>query len=450
MRSFACLAAVLCLLGAAARAHAVGEIITDIRVQNNNRTDEGTVRSIAGVNIGDELQTSTLEIVRERLHTSGLFADVNVYWEPWKDGVRVNIVIREKFPWAPVPTFSKSPGYWSAGLVIGHGNLFGRGKRGLIGGRVSNVDSGGLLVYDDPALFGSWLFYQVRGKFQRVEIPEYGNVEGLPQMPIRTTRLQGYGGEVNLGVAWFRKVRTSIGWSADRNQVRDTIVDPTLGVGVGPAAQDADRGILSGNVTFDFRAREHAVMYGNALSFSLDHATPRYGSDENIRYWKASANYEQGVRFFRRHNLVFRVGGFAGENLPLWAENSAGGSNLRGFLYRQFSGDSHLRSQAEYHFPLFSIKKLDLRALVFNDTAAIWWRKLPAELGNMYEMRTDGRQFLPPNLLVPGLDPRRDVHSSVGVGIRFYLRSVAVPLVGIDLGYGFGERTVRPLIVIGA
>src|SRR5688572_20293766 len=94
----------------AGRAHAIGEVVTDIKVQNNARTLDETVRSIAGINIGDVLEVDTLDRVRERLHTSGLFADVNVFWEPHKDGVRVVVVIRDKFPWAPVPTFSLSPG----------------------------------------------------------------------------------------------------------------------------------------------------------------------------------------------------------------------------------------------------------------------------------------------------------------------------------------------------
>src|SRR5688572_26419964 len=130
------------LLLHAGRAHAIGEVITDIKVENNARTLEETVRSIAGVNIGDVLDIDTLDKVRERLHTSGLFADVNVYWMPHRDGVRVVVNIKDKFPWAPVPTFSYAPGNISVGLVVGHGNLFGRGKRGLIGGRYSNVDSG--------------------------------------------------------------------------------------------------------------------------------------------------------------------------------------------------------------------------------------------------------------------------------------------------------------------
>jgi outer membrane protein assembly factor BamA len=75
------------------RALAVGEQITDVRVLDNQRTEESTVRSIAGISIGDTLESDTLDTVRERLNTTGLFADVNVWWEANGSGVRVNISV---------------------------------------------------------------------------------------------------------------------------------------------------------------------------------------------------------------------------------------------------------------------------------------------------------------------------------------------------------------------
>ncbi len=472
MRSIACAFAVLGVF-ASSRALAQQEMITDVRVVNAVRTNEETVRSIAGISIGDPLLPDTLDIARERLHTSGMFADVNVYWEPHGAGVRVVIVITEKFPWAPVPTFSYAPGNISAGGVVAHGNLFGRGKRGLIGGRISNVDSGALVAYDDPAFLGSWGFFTVKGKYQSQIIPEYANTNlaGLPLEPIRNTKLRSYGFEINVGVAWFRKVRTSFGWNLDQNDVLwSSLADPnnptlfpalgnqTLAQNLGNPPPQADtsarRGNATVNLTFDFRARERAVMYGNALGFTFEYAAPRWGSQSDLWYWKASTSYEHGIRFFHEHNLIIRIGGIAGENLPLWSENSAGGTNLRGYLYRQFQGDTHLRSQVEYHFPLFSLWSVDVRGLVFNDAAAIWFRKLPQQYsfgaGTAYLPRDDGRQFLPPAFLEQGFRASRDIHTSAGAGLRFYLRTVAIPLVGVDVGNGLGTKDIRVILVVGA
>jgi outer membrane protein insertion porin family len=472
MRNIACAFAVLGVL-ASSQAQAQQEMITDVRVVNSVRTNEETVRSIAGISIGDPLLSDTLDIARERLHTSGMFADVNVYWEPHGEGVRVVIVITEKFPWAPLPTFSYAPGNISAGGVVAHGNLFGSGKRGLIGGRISNVDSGALIAYDDPAVFGSWGFFTLKGKYQSQIIPEYSNtsIPDLPLEPIRNTKLRSYGFEANVGVAWFRKVRTSFGWNLDQNDVLwSSLADPnnptlfpalgnqTIAQALGnpppAAATSARRGNATVNLTFDFRARQHAIMYGNALGFTFEYAAPRWGSQSSLWYWKASTSYEHGIRFFQQHNLIIRAGGIAGENLPLWSENSAGGTNLRGYLYRQFQGDTHLRTQVEYHFPLFSLWTVDVRGLVFNDAAAIWFRQLPEQYpvggGTAYLPRDDGRQFLPPAFLQQGFSASRDIHSSAGAGLRFYLRSVAIPLVGVDVGNGLGTKDVRVILVLGA
>ncbi|HEX7501653.1 MAG TPA: BamA/TamA family outer membrane protein, partial [Polyangia bacterium] len=188
--------------------------------------------------------------------------------------------------------------------------------------------------------------------------------------------------------------------------------------------------------------------------FTFEYAAPRWGSQSSLWYWKASTSYEHGIRFFKQHNLIIRAGGIAGENLPLWSENSAGGTNLRGYLYRQFQGDTHLRTQVEYHFPLFSLWTVDVRGLVFNDAAAIWFRQLPKQystgVGTAYLPRDDGRQFLPPAFLEQGFRASRDIHSSAGAGLRFYLRSVAIPLVGVDVGNGLGTKDIRVILVLGA
>jgi outer membrane protein insertion porin family len=461
MRQLFRVIALICVF-AATRAWAQEEVITDVQVRGAVRTAEQTVRTIAGIEIGDPLRTDTLDVARERLHTSGMFADINVYWEPHGVGVRVIIVVKEKFPWAPLPTFSYSPGDISAGGLLAHGNLLGRGRRGLIGGRISTVNSGAVAAYEDPAVFGSWAFFTIKGKYQSQTIPEYANVEipGMPLAPIRDTNLRTYGYELSTGVAWFRRVRTAVGWNLDKNDVRSSVPDAgnPIALALAPeylpaASKSARRGSATANLTFDFRARERAVMYGNSLGFGVEYAAPRWGSQSNLWYWKASASYEHGIRFFRSHNLIVRVGGITGQALPLWSENSAGGTNLRGYLYRQFQGDTHLHSQIEYHFPLFSLWGLDVRGLLFNDAAAIWWRKLPEQIstsyGLVYAPREDGRQFLPPQFLQQGFKADRDIHSSAGAGLRFYLRTVAIPLVGVDVGNGIGTKDVRVILVLG-
>ncbi len=448
------------------RAAAIGELITDVRVLDNVRTEEDTVRSIAGIAIGDVLEPNTLEQVRERLNSSGLFADVNVFWEPHKEGVRVSIAVKDKFPWVPLPTFSLSPGNVAFGLLFVHGNLFGRGKQLVAGARYSTRDSGATVVYRDPSLLGTWLYYQVQGKFQDQTVPEFDPRPDLVDRPLRETDIRSVGFEGLLGVAWLRRVKTQFAWHIEKFDVRrvrypheggrDPYGSGTATIPEGSAGSDAVVGFARGSLIFDFRAREHAVVYGNALSLNLESASSTWLSD--LDYWKAWAGYEHYVRFFRRHNLVLAGSVYTGENLPLWNENWLGGSSLRGYVHQQFRGDTIAKALFEYHFPLFSIGPLDFRALGFFESGAAWYMNLPPVAPApdpmtgrpVYETRRDGRRFLPPDFLEEGFDIKRDVRNAVGGGLRFYLKSVAVPLIGIDYGYGLESKAWRFFLVIGA
>jgi outer membrane protein insertion porin family len=458
---------------APAAARAVGEEVTDVRVLGNVRTEESTIRSIAGVTIGDTLGADTLDMVRERLANSGLFADVNVWWEQHGAGVRVNISVRDKFPWAPVPTASWSENNKSIGVVFVHGNLFGRGKQLVLGARLAQIDSGVLLAYRDPSMFGSWFYWQLSAFAQRQVIPEFDNSDLTNPVEIRETTLVSYGVEPTLGIAWLRRVKTQVGWHLENVQFRESVApsppataDPITGGS--PAILAATKGGLIGvgraSLSFDFRAREFAVMTGAALTGNFDYGTPGFGSD--FTFWRAGVNWEEGIRLFRAHNFIYSAGAFASHNAPFFQENTAGGTNLRGYLFQEFRGDTQLAGKAEYHFPLFSIGSLDFRALGFYDFSAIWFRQpLPTDVlppvpndpayGYLQRATPDQRTFMftPYPSGTPqgfGFSFNQSIHNDVGVGLRFFLRSVAVPLVGIDAGYGIEAKTWRYIIIVGA
>jgi outer membrane protein assembly factor BamA len=445
-------------------AQAVGEEVTDVRVLDNQRTEDSTVRSIAGVSIGDTLQADTLDVVRERLNTTGLFADVNVWWEANGAGVRINISVKDKFPWAPLPTASWSSNNKAIGLIFVHGNLFGRGKQLVLGARLATIDSGATVAYRDPSLFGTWMYWQLQGLIQRQVIPEYdsygpGATLAAP-LEIRETRLFSYGFEPAFGVAWLRRVKTQVAWHLEKfgyfhNGNSEGSDDPLTGQQLIQSTQPGTIGVGRAGLSFDFRAREFAVMTGQALSGSLDYASPAFGSD--FTYWRAGASWEQGIKFFKSHNFIYSAGAIAGHNLPFWSENTAGGPNLRGFLNQQFRGDTQLWGKAEYHFPLFSVGSLDFRALGFYDISAIWFREVPTVpmvtdpiTGVTYTQRDtpDGRTF--PTSLQSGFSFSQSVHQDVGGGLRFFLRSVAVPLIGFDAGYGIQAHNWQFILIIGA
>ncbi len=456
-RAAPCTAALLtfaALLVLPAIAHAIGEQVTDVKIKGATRTDEDTIRAIAGVSIGDELEMDTLASIRERLGNSGMFADTNVFWEPYQSGARVVITVREKFPWAPVPTFSLSPGNISFGALLVHGNLFGRGKQGVVGGRISTINSGAVLAYRDPAVFGSWLYFQFESFFADRDIPEYSPNLSLRGVKLRETNVRSFGLSTSLGVFWWRRIRTEARFGLQDFSYRGTGY-PT------PTQFDASPALLAGGyllgvgearLQFDFRAREHAIMRGNAFSVELERGSSTFFASDDVDYWKASSRYEHGIRFFRRHNWFIRAGGDVGKDLPLTEEITAGGPTFRGFLAEQFRGDTRFYASTEYHVPIVSIGSLDIRACGFFDANAIWFRDIPADRGpgqSEFGRGDAGRSYLPVNLVGRGFKLTRDMHQSVGAGLRFFLRSVAVPLVGLDYGYGIDDGAWRMALMIG-
>jgi len=251
-------------------------------------------------------------------------------------------------------------------------------------------------------------------------------------------------------------VKTQVAWKyEDQTAIKSYVpTDPEKTPIANQATEGARVGFGRAQLNFDFRSREFAVMTGTSLEGRLDVAGGAFRGD--VEWWRVGGGFEHGAKFFKSHNLVYAASGSVGYNLPFWNEATAGGPNLRGYLYNQFRGDTQVSAKIEYHFPLFSIGSLDFRALWFYDASAVWFRNLPQPpdpLMNSFIVRNtpDARSYyVGPNGLRKGFDFTRDIHQDVGGGLRFFLRSVAVPLVGFDAGYGLEAHTWRFILVVGA
>jgi hypothetical protein len=268
----------------------------------------------------------------------------------------------------------------------------------------------------------------------------------------------------------MRRVRTQVAWHLEKFSYFGAGIDPAdptmqtgsdlpsnTSVPLVPSTKGGTSGFGRANLSFDFRAREFAVMTGQALSMNFDYGSSAFGSD--FTFYRGGVGWEQGIKFFKSHNLIYSANATAGHNLLFWNENTAGGNNLRGYIGQQFRGDTQVGGKLEYHFPLFSISSLDFRALGFYDVQAVWFRTLPDSpvvndpngqgYGTTYVQRNTADARTYPQATPVGFS-RDSIHNDVGVGLRFFLRSVAVPLVGVDFGYGIEANHWQFIIVVGA
>jgi outer membrane protein assembly factor BamA len=474
--------ALLLLLEPAARAQLVWpQKIRQIRVFENTRTDSATVIELAAVAEGDEFTPDQLAVLKKRLIHAGLFSDVNVYYEPYADGIRLTIIAHDKFAWFVAPTFSAARGNVGGGLAFGHTNLFGRNKRLLAYGGAFTADSRLLVAYQDPSISGSRMFARVDVGLVRSKIDEFNldlsNSENLnnPQL-FRKTPVWQSGGGLQLGINLpgdlrasfyyrvqdirYEKACTTPSCSDDAIASTAPLVAPAMQMLIDQPGPDGIMANLHLELAYDSFVNLWGVKTGSSIGGWYEIADRLLGSD--FHYWKVGGGARHGLRFFEEHNLLFR-GGFAlGSGLPFTEEMEAGGGGLRGFNYREFRGDTSIDGHIEYFIPIVWAWQMALRGLVFYDSQAVWFRHIENRTtltpGGTYRVDHDDgtyRTYLPEldaNGLLhapsQGLD-RDHWHNGVGSGLRLYLKAINIPLLGFDFGYGIESREVRFYVALG-
>jgi outer membrane protein assembly factor BamA len=457
--------------------------VRDIRVYDNTKTQTGTVLDLAKVSKGEDFTPDEIETVKGRLVASGLFSDVNVYYEPYQDGIRLNIIAKDKFAWFVAPTFSASTGNVGGGVAFGHTNLFGRNKKMLVYGAVFSADSRLLVAYQDPSLFGTWLFWRLDGQISRSKIDEFNlaldrqaNLSD-PELFRRTAVWQN-GIGVQLGVQLPLHLRLSAYYRiqqikyekactspmqkdcGDAGLVPSPPLEPQQMAGlVDQPGPDGTEAYAHFDFGYDSTVNTWGIRTGTAIGGFYELGDKALGSD--FKYSKYGANARLGVRFFEEHNLILRSNFTYGKDLPFTEELEAGGGGLRGFNYREFRGDTSIEGHAEYYIPFFWAWSVAFRGLLFYDTQAIWFRNIdtsmPTPGGTYLVPHPEGtyRTFLPEvgpagNLRPPssGLD-RDNWHNGIGAGLRLYLKSINIPLLGFDFGYGLESKEVRFYVALG-
>ena len=456
LRRLAVAAIILC--GAVPVAHA--DRIVRIKVSDITKTDRNTVLSIAGFEEGGFITELDLAKVKQRLLASGLFKEVEVGLEPAPGGVNLLIHAKDKISWFILPTFSYSEDNYGGGIAFGETNLFHRQKRLVMYGALSNTTGTIMAAYQDPALAGSWFYWQIDGHYQWDKIREYYPMQISKPVLLRTMPLQIGGAGLTAGVRWWRKFKTEgrFGFrqaSFDDPKYYDPkwdelpagstdAFDSRRAQGRGSAPDPSGTNLYArATVGWDGRSSVHGVQNGLTLLGSYEGGFGAY------RYWKAWVNLTWALKLFKEHNFIVRGWSGIARDEPFFEEWESGGSTMRGYLNRQFRGDTKTFGSAEYVFPIVKLWGLHIRGLVFYDSNLSWFSQKPdcrpeadggprCRDGYPYAERwsDDGKNI---RYYLPGqyFSVKREAwNNGVGAGLRFYLKSIAMPLVGVDYGYG--------------
>ena len=441
------LAAVAALAIVATATLARAEVVRDIVVEDNTRTTPDTVSLISKLEVGDEWTPDMTAILRERLVSSGLFKDVEVYWEPMEGGIRVHILVKDKFPWIVAPAFYTQPTNIGGGFGYGQNNLFGLNQKLLIYAQIATGDTFFISVWQVPSIGGTRLHSELDTYLANSRNIEYASPRSYidnPQ-PVRDSRLIYLNAAGKLGVELYRGIKLDGRLRGAHVSYREIhlakdahpadVLGPDAPSDATIPAPGREGWDVSGEVdaTVDRRTNWYGIAGGYRFGVAYEQALPVLGSD--FHYREVGADAYDAIRFFDRHNLVLKAHLNIGHHLPFQQEYVMGGTSMRGWLNNQFRGDFKALANIEYSVPVFTVKGLSVRGLAFLDSGYT----------TFLTTSNPERNYLP-DAAARGLSPFKN---SVGVGTRLYLRQIVLPLLGLDFGYGLEAGDFQVYLAIG-
>jgi outer membrane protein insertion porin family len=441
----------------------MGQLVVDVKVVDNTRTDFETVQYIAGVKIGMTLTPELVEIMRERLQTVGLFKNIDIRWEALvAGGVRIIISAHDKLSWIIAPLFSYSTGNYGGGLAYANSNVFGKNKKFLVLGEYTTAQKLLFVAFLDPQIRNTRFYYRVDGLVRRDSIWEYapGHI-GTPRIE-RATDVDTFGAAGLAGVNFTRRFKMDLRLkiyydnvqksscynvrNADGSGTPNVVAEQ--GSCLAPSASGWDN-TFTLSATYDGRSNVYGVLHGLLVNAVYQYGASWLGTRYDYHLLSLYGMY--AWRFFREHNLILKLGADVYFDAPFKMEVETGGPLMRGLVTRQYRGDTDVRATLEYYLPLFTVYGLSVRAIGFYDTNLTWFRSLPDQASPLARLVDRGnggfRDFLPDT---PSGIVRESWHNGIGGGIRLYLRGVILPLLGADFAYGLDGNDFQWYISIGS
>ena len=440
---------------------AYADEIKEIVVEENTKTDSETVQVIARIDTGDDWSPEMSEVVKNRLEASGLFKDVTVFWDEHPEGgVRVHITVHDKHSWIIAPAFYNQPTNTGGGIGFGENNLFGYNQKLLLYAQVATGDSFFIGAWQIPNLGGTRFYTQFDTYLKSSRVIEYASPVSYLDNPVevRQSRLHYFNVGAKIGLELFRGFRIDTRLRGALVSYKDVQLLPTAtlensGIDctlvncqdpkmIPPPGVDGSDVSIETTASLDRRAYYYGVYSGYKYGVSFETAAPSLGSD--FRYFLSGFNFFHGTRVFERHNFVIKGSLGYGQRIPFQQEYSTGGTSMRGYVNNQFRGNLKGIANIEYSFPMFTIAGLGIRGLAFFDTSYTTFTKIGDNM--------DKRNYLPFAKAADLADEDQVLapfKNAVGLGTRFTMRQIVLPLLGLDFGYGLESRDLQIYLAIG-
>jgi outer membrane protein insertion porin family len=409
--------------------------VVGFRVRGDSKVTERTCGWLAHIELGDPVTAAMIPQLEAALMSSELFETAKVTLEDAPDGVLVVATLDDKLSWIAAPALFVLPSHWAVGVGYAESDLGGENKKLLLFGQLGNRTSLFLGTFLDPSVKGSK--WQARFDVYLLHeiTDEYANPKNDPRSfavdRTSTMTFLDAGALVGYTFAWWlvSDARLRGAYVYYRDIHADDAAQTPL-----PAPQNDGWDVsFQLRTTLDHRSHRYGVTWGPYAQLQLEAAVPGLDSN-NFQLMKARIYYSW--RFFEEHELELRTRLHMARHVPFHEDFTLGGvSDLRGYDVDQFRGDLTWMFRAEYSVPITKWRFFAFRAIGFLDSGFV---------GRFWPAPSGARNYLPS-------ETRGNTwfRNDVGAGLRIYVKSIVIPLLGFDVAYGLENHAPEVYFEIG-
>lgn len=393
--------------------------IEALQVKGNVKTNSSVIKQMSELEIGQEVTETILQDSKERVSSSGIFEEVllsrtNGTKPGW---IELTFIVKEKMSWFVAPSLQFSEDALSGGIVAGESNLFGLNKKAVVFADYGPSNRRFYLGYRDPSVLNSRVVAEIDAIIRWDRMIEYQD-----RIEVRRIRLLNYGATVLPGYKWSSRFTSSIGayWRhVDHNLISEA----------SPSRPSTELILMDGEdfaivIKFEYENMKNfeGLLHGAEVSAESALSDNRFGSDFN--YFKQEVRFTSGYTFEdRQYAWLQKASIQLGRTLPYYREYTLGGMNLRGFVARQFRGDTKYTLNEEFYYPIHRFNRFILRGLLFWDSGILYFKDDDFS--------------------------RTSWNNGVGGGLRLFLKGIAIPLLGFDVGWGIEDKQYSTYLNLG-
>jgi outer membrane protein assembly factor BamA len=360
-------------------------------IEGNRKTTERTILREAGLTAKDAVMgTINAQEIQRRLLNTHLFSSVSVTVEESSTEIVVRIKVKERFTPVPVPIFYTQKEETGGGLFLLEPNFLGAMKVVVVGAIVSTRGEKYQLNYMDDSLLGSrWTLF-FRALYGENILRRYDPDDEIYSYFQAFTNIV-----LMVGYKITDRLIPSIGVAYRRQQTESVDGYPE------PPADLLSHPFMV-NLRYDATNYEDYYDKGFKMFMLIDQASPLLGSQRTFTHIVANCDYVYPLK----GGIIFRLAGewgeADGEEDILTYYRLGGAMGSRGLPTRGVWVPRYGSFSAGAEEPIFRHKWGVLTTTQFAD----------------FMLTTEN-------------EPVR-TYSAGGIGIRVYLKNIAMPALGVD------------------